>query len=123
MTKKARRENFGNRVPAGERWLAAIVVLVALAFAYYALFLDDLYVPGKSARWYRSETPGVHLHGWAVYWMFLAFANVALIAFTFILDHYDRRFNAGFYRGLRRVLLFATSSFVVVGIGEHLSST
>src|SRR5215213_7640364 len=103
---KKRRRNFGNRVSLGERWVAAAIIVVALLFAYHALISDDLYFAGKSRLWYRSGTPGVHLHGWAVYWMFLAIANVALIAFTFILDHYDRRFNAGFYRSLRRAMLW-----------------
>lgn len=120
--RKARRNDFGNRVSPRERWLAAAIIVIALGFAYAALLSDHLYVPGKSPRWYRSGTPGVSLHGWPVYWLFLAFVSVALIAFTFILDHYDRRFNAGFYLLLRRALLGVMIVFIVVGIGAHVSS-
>lgn len=50
----------------------------------------------------------VILHGWPVYWAYLVLVFVALMALTFVIDHYDRRFNASFYIKLRRVMPVVT---------------
>jgi hypothetical protein len=40
---------------------------------------------------------------------------VGLVALTFLLDHYDRRFNERFYVRLRRAMLAATAGVMLVG--------
>jgi hypothetical protein len=113
------RENFGNRVPMVERVLAAGIFVGAIVLAY------DVLLSGRATfverrgivrRLFSSSPPAVAvLHGWPIFWIFLVLVLVGLIALTFLLDHYDRRFNERFYVRLRRVMLGVTAAVMLVG--------
>jgi hypothetical protein len=113
------RGDFGNRVPASERTLAAIIFGGAIFLAY------DILLSGRATfverrgllrRWFSEDAPAVTvLHGWPIFWIFLVLVLVGLIALTFVLDHYDRRFNERFYARLRRVMLAITAGVMLIG--------
>jgi hypothetical protein len=113
------REDFGNRVPIAERVLAAVIFIGAVVLAYDVLLSDRAtFVErrGILRRLLSSDAPVVVvLHGWPIFWIFLVLVLVGLIALTFLLDHYDRRFNERFYVRLRRVMLGVTAAVMLVG--------
>lgn len=117
---KRKREDFGNRVPASERGLALAIIVVSLVLGYDVLLSDRaVFVQrrGILLRLFSDEKPVVAvLHGWPVFWMFLVFVLVALMAFTFFIDHHDRRFNERFYLRLRRVMLAVTAVVILIGV-------
>ncbi len=117
---KRKREDFGNRVSASERGLALAIIFVSIALAYDVLFSDRaVFVQrrGVLLRLFSDEKPVVAvLHGWPVFWIFIVGIMVAVMALTFIIDHYDRRFNERFYVKLRRVMLAVTSVVILVGV-------
>ena len=100
----------------GERLLAAYVAFFSLFFGGWILFKDEVIFGGRRGNWLRSPTPDVHLHGWPVYWYFLVSANIAVIALTFIIDHYDRQDNAAFYVKFRKGLMILTLGLLLIGI-------
>lgn len=120
MSAKLKKEEFGNRVCAYERALAAGITVVALAAAYDVLLSDSVrFVERRGAvrRLLSDETlTTVVVSGWPVFWIFLVLVMVALMAFSFLVDHHDGRFNARFYVRLRRTMLAATGGLVVIGL-------
>ncbi|MDQ5977380.1 MAG: hypothetical protein QG602_352 [Verrucomicrobiota bacterium] len=113
------REDFGNRVPMSERVLAAGIFIGAIILAYDVLLSDRatfIERRGILRRLFSSDSRGVVvLHGWPIFWIFLVLVLVGLIALTFLLDHYDRRFNERFYVRLRRVMLGVTAAVMLIG--------
>ena len=103
------REDFGNQVPLERRLLAIFISISALLCGYEVLLRDEVsfgYRTKAIARlWAKDETITVVLHGWPVFCFFILFVLIALLSFTYVLDHYDRRFNEGFYDRLRGVML------------------
>ncbi len=116
---KRRREDFGNRVPLAERLLGVFITIIALIVAYDVLLSDRaVFVERRrlfNRLWSDEPLTVAVLSGWPVFWIFVVLVMVALMALTFVLDHYDRRFNERFYIRLRRVMLAGTA--LVAGVG------
>ena len=119
---KRRAEDFGNRVTLNERILAAAVAVSAMFVAWDLVLADSAtIVQYRRGGWIRRlldpdwRPEVVVLHGWPLFWAYLVLTLVALMALTFLLDHYDRRFNARFYVRLRCVMLWITGGVAVIG--------
>jgi len=121
---EARRkaEDFGNRVPTSERLLGVAIACVSLFVAWDLVLADRMtIVEYRRHRWLQRlidkdwKPEVVVLDGWPVFWAYLVLLLVALMALTFVFDHYDRRFNAAFYAKLRRAMLVITCLVVVFG--------
>ncbi len=106
---RRRKEDFGNRVSAQERLLAALLAVLLLVCAYdilssgQARFVERV---GSFRRLFGDVSPVVAvLSGWSVFWLFMVLSILAFTALTYVVDHYDRRWNARFYVWLRRIML------------------
>lgn len=115
---RRKREDFGNRVLLSERVLALSIAAIALFVAYDVLISDRVTFVERRRLfrrlWNDKPLTVVILDGWPVFWMFVVLVMVALMALTFVFDHYDRRFNERFYVRLRRGMLIATA--LVAGV-------
>ena len=119
---KRKAEDFGNHVPVGERALAVVIATLSFWVAWDLALSDALRIVeyrrgGWLTRLLNSEwrPEVVVLHGWPVFWAYLVLVLITLMALTFLIDHYDRRFNAAFYVRLRHVMLWATALVTVIG--------
>lgn len=120
---RRKRAEFGNRIPATERILGVVVAFVSLAVAWDLVLAGRLTFVGHHRNGWLRQLFGrelkpdviVVLDGWPVFWAYLVLALVALMALSFVIDHYDRRFNASFYVKLRHTMLVMTGIVVAGG--------
>ncbi len=83
-------------ISTGERlWHVALAVGL-LAYGGFGLYLDDLYLPGRSTR-------GVHLHGAAAWIMYGAFVFASLNLLSVAADHCDSSEGERYYHIFARV--------------------
>lgn len=80
-----------NHIPLKTRIWHTVASIALLVYGSIGLYLDDLYLPGKSGN-------GLHLHGNAALVMYGAMLCAALNLSSVVLDHYDKRDNEGDYR-------------------------
>lgn len=89
-----------NHIPAGERWFYGVVAAIAIAYGSYGIWVDDIYIPGKSSG-------GIHFHGLAAWLVYLGMLCLAANFLSVIVDHLDRRNNERNYRLFARVTCWA----------------
>ena len=83
-----------NRIPASQRFLDILYVLVIMAFGALGLFKGELLLPGK-----RTSGPnGMALHGVSAWVMYGAMLCAICVLLSSVVDHYDRRNNEATYR-------------------------
>lgn len=100
MRKKERlRGHIPNNFSIGERVRNTVLAVVLLAYGFYGLYVDDLYIPGKRGG-------GIHLHGIGAWVMYGALVCSAAIALALVIDHYDRRNNEHHYENFKSMASF-----------------
>ncbi len=103
---------FGpNQISYGQRVTYILLSVFLLAYGIHGLIVDDLYIPGRHSR-------GMHLHGRAAVWMFVAMCYFVVMMLTVVVDHYDTRDNECSYRTFADFskylgMFFVAGAFVV----------
>lgn len=75
-----------NHIPTSERIKNIIFSLALFGYGTYGVWVNDLYLPGKS-------TKGIHLHGVPAWILYGAIICACLVMLCVVVDHYDKRNN------------------------------
>lgn len=75
-----------NSIKPSTRIQHCLASCALLAYAVYALWMDDFFLPAKGGG-------GIHLHGLAAWLMAGAFCCAVVNLLSVVIDHYDRRNN------------------------------
>jgi hypothetical protein len=86
---------ISNHIPVSVRRWNLILSAVLLAYGGIGIWIDDLYIPGR--------TRGVHLHDVPARVMYAAMICAALNLLSVVIDHYDIRNNETNYRLFARI--------------------
>lgn len=84
-----------NEIPWDTRMANGAMSAAIIAYGYWGVHVDDLYIPGKRGR-------GIHFHALSAWIMYAAMLCAAAHLIGVIVDHYDHRDNE------RRYQQFAT---------------
>lgn len=75
-----------NSIKPSTRIQHGLASCALLAYAVYAVWIDDFFIPAKGGG-------GIHLHGLSAWLMFGAVCCAVVNLVSVVIDHYDRRNN------------------------------
>lgn len=105
-----------NHIPPNERRWCIGLALFLILYGTIGICLDDIPIRPPS----KGHLPGVDLHGFPAWIMYLAFITAAANLISVIVDHYDKRNNEINYRRFARMTRIAGLIFFSLAMIMHI---
>jgi hypothetical protein len=90
-----------NRISAEERTWSIVISVILMVYGITSIYMNDMVFPGGGK--YGEVKERLHLQGFPLWMMFLAFAAASANLLSVVADHYDKRDNQINYKRFGKI--------------------